>query len=119
MTLELLKFWVVKPTKTLDTNLCTNPSFESATTDWTTGGSNTIELSSTVAYRGVYSLLCTYQDNDLLASYAITLTDTDYTASMDIYIPSSYEGTQLTLTWTGYTSATVTAGLADMTIKDA
>jgi hypothetical protein len=37
---------------------------------------------------------------------------------MDIYIPSDYEGTQLTLTWTGFTSATVVSGLADMTIRD-
>jgi len=86
MTLELLKFWVVKPTKTADTNLCTNPSFETGTTGWTTGGTNTITKSETVAYRGVYSCKCTYTDNDLLASYAITLTDVDHTASMDIYI---------------------------------
>ena len=38
---------------------------------------------------------------------------------MDIYIPTAYEGTQLTLTWTGYTSGTIVTGLADMTIKDA
>jgi hypothetical protein len=118
MTLELLKFWVINPTKTQDTNLCTNPSFESGTTGWTTGGTNTIATSAVQQRRGMYSCKCTYSNNDLLASYAITLTDTDHTASMDIYIPSTYEGTQLTLTWTGYTSGTVTAGLADMTIKD-
>ena len=68
----------------------------------------------------MYSCKCTYVNNDLLASYAITLTlaDTDHVASMDIYIPSDYEGTQLTLTWTGFTSATVVSGLADMTIRD-
>jgi hypothetical protein len=118
MTLELLKFWVVKPTKTADTNLCTNPSFETGTTGWTTGGTNTITKSETVAYRGVYSCKCTYTDNDLLASYAITLTDVDHTASMDIYIPTGYTGTELTLTWTGFTSATIIAGKPNMTIKD-
>jgi hypothetical protein len=120
MTLALLKFWVINPTKTQDTNLCTNPSFESGTTGWTTGGTNTIATSAVQQRRGVYSCKCTYNNNDLLASYAITLTlaDTDHVASMDIYIPSDYEGTQLTLTWTGFTSATVVSGLADMTIKD-
>lgn len=122
MTLERLKFLVINPTKTLDTNLVLNPSFETGTTGWTTGGTNTITTSATVQRRGVYSCKCTYKNNDLLASYAITLTDTDHVASMDIYIPSTpinYEGTQLTLTWTGFTSGTVTAGLADMTIRDA
>lgn len=118
MTLELLKFWVINPTKTKDTNLCTNPSFESGTTGWTTGGTNTIATSVTEQRRGVYSCKCTYTDNDLLASYAITLTDTDHVASMDVYIPSDYEGTELTLTWTGFTSATIVAGKPDMTIRD-
>lgn len=118
MTLELLKFWVINPTKTADTNLCTNPSFESGTTGWTTGGTNTIATSVTEQRRGVYSCKCTYSNNDLLASYAITLTDTDHVASMDIYIPSDYEGTELTLTWTGFTSATIVAGKPDMTIRD-
>jgi len=118
MTLELLKFWVINPTKTADTNLCTNPSFESGTTGWTTGGTNTIATSAVQQRRGVYSCKCTYTDNDLLASYAVTLTDTDHVASMDVYIPSDYEGTELTLTWTGFTSATVAAGKPDMTIRD-
>lgn len=119
MTLELLKFWVINPTKTKDTNLCTNPSFESGTIGWTTGGTNTIATSAVQQRRGVYSCKCTYTNNDLLASYAITLkTDTDHVASMDIYIPSDYEGTELTLTWTGFTIATVVAGKPDMTIRD-
>ena len=68
---------------------------------------------------GVYSCKCTYTDNDLLASYAITITNVDHVArGIDIYVPSDYEGTELTLTWTGYTSGTVVAGLVDMTIRD-
>ena len=116
MTVTKEKFYIIKPKAT--TNLCTNPSFETGTTGWTTGGTNTIATSSVQQRRGVYSMKCTYTDNDLLASYAVTLTDTDHTASMDIYIPSDYEGTQLTLTWTGFTSGTVIDGLADMTIRD-
>ena len=109
---------VIIPETSATTNLCTNPSFETNTTGWTTGGTNTIALSSVKSRRGVYSLKCTYTDNDLLASYAITLTDTDHTAAMDIYIPSTYTGTQLTLTWTDYTGATITAGTVDMTKTD-
>ena len=116
MTVTKEKFYIIKPKAT--TNLCTNPSFEAGTTGWVTGGTNTIATSAVQQRRGVYSCKCTYTDNDLLASYAITLTDTDHVASMDIYIPSDYEGTELTLTWTGFVSGTVTAGLADMTIKD-
>jgi hypothetical protein len=116
MTVTDYKLYIVNPSAA--TNLCTNPSFETGTTGWTTGGTNTIATSAVQQRRGVYSCKCTYTDNDLLASYAITLTDTDHVASMDIYIPSTYTGTQLTLTWTGFTSGTVVAGLADMTIKD-
>ena len=116
MTITKEKFYIIKPKASV--NLCTNPSFETGTTGWATGGTNTIAKSSVQQRRGVYSCKCTYSNNDLLASYAITLTDTDHVASMDIYIPSTYTGTELTLTWTGYTSATVVAGLADMTIKD-
>lgn len=116
MTVTKEKFHIIKPKAA--TNLCTNPSFETGTTGWTTGGTNTIATSAVQQRRGVYSLKCTYTDNDLLASYSITLTDTDHVASMDIYIPSDYEGTELTLTWTGFTSGTVVAGLADMTIRD-
>jgi hypothetical protein len=116
MTVTKEKFYIIKPKASI--NLCTNPSFETGTTGWTTGGTNTIATSAVQQRRGVYSCKCTYTDNDLLASYAITLTDADHVAAMDIYIPSTYTGTQLTLTWTGFTSGTVVAGLADMTIKD-
>lgn len=109
---------IIIPESTAVTNLCTNPSFESGTTGWTKGGTNTIAQSAVQQRRGVYSLKCTYANNDVLASYAITLTDTDHVASVDVYIPSDYEGTELTLTWTGFTSATVVAGKPDMTIRD-
>ena len=116
MTITNYKIYAIKPKAT--TNLCTNPSFETGTTGWTTGGTNTIAKSAAQQRRGVYSLKCTYTDNDLLASYAIMLTDTDHVGAIDIYIPSTYTGTQLTLTWTGYTSGVVVSGLADMTIVD-
>ena len=116
MTITNYKLYVIKPKAT--TNLCTNPSFETGINGWATLGTNTIAKSTEQQRRGVYSCKCTYQDNDLLASYAITLTDTDHVGVLDIYIPSTYTGTQLTLTWTGYTSGVIVSGLADMTIVD-
>jgi hypothetical protein len=118
MTIDHYEIFIVKPKASI--NLCTNPSFETGTTGWTKGGSNMIATSAVQQRRGVYSYKCTYINDDLLASYAITLTlaDTEHVASMDIYIPSNYEGTQLTLTWTGFTNAAIVSGLADMTIRD-
>ena len=116
MTVTNYKLYAIKPKETI--NLCTNPSFETGTTGWNTLGTNTIAKSAVQQRRGVYSCKCTYTNNDLLASYAITLTDVDHVGAMDIYIPSTYTGTQLTLTWTGYTGGVVVNGLADMTIVD-
>jgi len=116
MTLTNYKLFAIRPKAT--TNLCTNPSFETGTTGYTTGGTNTIATSATVQRRGVYSCKCTFADNDLTLSYAATLTAVAYVGTIDIYIPTAYDGTELTLTWTGYTSATVTAGKPDMTIRD-
>jgi len=53
-----------------------------------------------------------------MLSYAATLTAVAYVGTMDIYIPTAYDGTELTLTWTDYVGATVTAGKPDMTIRD-
>jgi len=119
MTLERLKFWVINPTKTQDTNLCTNPSFESGTTGWTTGGTNTIATSATQQRRGVYSCKCTYHDTKTnLAAFSITLTATTHTGTIDIYIPSDYDGTSLSVGWSSFTSSTSVVGKPDMTITD-
>jgi len=116
MTVTKEKFYIIKPKASI--NLCTNPSFETGTTGWATGGTNTIAQSAVQQSHGVYSCKATYADNDLMLSYAATLTAVAYVGTMDIYIPTAYDGTELTLTWTGYTSATVTAGKPDMTIRD-
>ena len=117
MTVTKEKFYIIKPKAA--TNLCTNPSFETGTTGWTTGGTNTIARSAVQQRRGVYSCKCTYTDNDGLLSYSITLTNTAHTASVDIYIPADYDGTDLNLTFANYAGATVIAGKPDMTIRDA
>jgi len=116
MTVEIEKFYIIKPQAA--TNLCTNPSFETNTTGWATGGTNTLALSSAAQSHGVYSCKITYGNNSLYSSYSITLTAAAYVAAVDIYIPTAYDGTELTLTWTGYVGASVTAGLANMTIRD-
>ena len=111
-----LNFKIVVPQAA--TNLITNPSFETNTTGWTVGGSNTIARSAIKQRRGAYGALCTYQDNAVLASYAVTLTDTPHIVGLDVYVPSTYDGTALTLTFTGFTSATVAAGTVNLTLKD-
>jgi len=116
MTLTNYKLFAIRPKAT--TNLCTNPSFETGTTGYTTGGTNTIATSATVQRRGVYSCKCTYGNDDLTLSYAATLTAVAYVGTIDVYIPTAYDGTELTLTWTGYAGASVTAGKPDMTIRN-
>jgi len=120
MTITNYKLFAIRPKAT--TNLCTNPSFEVNTTGYTTGGGNNLARSGFpylgISRRGVYSGFLEYIDNNLLLSYAITLADTPHVASMDIYIHNNYDGTELTLTWTGFTSATVVSVKPDMTIRD-
>ena len=117
MTLTNYKLFAIKPKAA--TNLVTNPSFETVTTGWATGGTNTIARSATVARRGAYSCIATYQNTATnLASYAITLTAVAYVGSLDVYIPTAYNGTELVLTFSAYAGATVTDGDLDMTIRD-
>lgn len=101
------------------TNLVTNPSFETGTTGWVTYGTNTIAQSSEQARYGSYSLKCTYQDAASLANYGITLTAADHTCSIYVYIPSDYDGTQVTVYLTNFTGGTgLVYGNADMTKRD-
>ena len=101
------------------TNLVTNPSFETNTTGWATVGANTIAQSAEQAYIGTNSLKCTYQDDRRLPSYAITLTAAAHTLSIGLYIPSGYDGTQLSARFEAFGGATGTASVnADMTKTD-
>ena len=75
------------------TNLITNPSFETNTTGWDTGGTNVIAQSGTEAKFGAYSLKSTYKDNTILADFALTLTvSTTYHLSCWVYVPSGWDG---------------------------
>ena len=116
MTVTKEKFYIVKPKAS--ENICTNPSFEVATTGFGSGGSNTIATSTAQSRRGVKSCLCTYQDNDALLTYVQVLTATTYTFSADIYIPATYDGTDLVLSAFNFTSAAITVGRPNMAIRD-
>ena len=100
-------------------NLEPNPSFEHGTTGWATLGTNTIAQSSERSKYGTYSLKCTYQDNVNLAYDTITLTAAAHSTSFWVYIPSDYDGTQLSLIMNAFTGATGTTTVnADMTKTD-
>jgi len=86
MTLEYLNLHVVKPTKTTDTNLVTNPSFELNTTGWTVVASAASADTST-AKRGYQSLCVTCTTAVYSGVYFgnIAVTDTNtYTFSVDV-----------------------------------
>lgn len=91
-------------------NLITNPSFEEASTGWSTGGTNTIGTSNAFTKFGKSALRCTYVDANVLAQYSITLptTSTDYAFSVYVYIPSSWDGGAISLDIGNLTGATIT-----------
>ena len=118
MTVTNYKIYAIKPKAA--TNLCTNPSFEAGTTGWATGGTNTIALGGGSGPRGIYALKCTYKDNALLANYPITFTAAgNYCISMDVYIPTSYSGTQPRFYFTAFTGITnLVFGYPDLSIRN-
>ncbi len=101
------------------TNLITNPSFETNTTGWGKGGTNTIAQSTDQAKFGSNSMKCTFQNSFLLANYVITLTAAAHTLSAWIYVPSDYDGTGLRLNDANFVGATgQSGGEVDMTKTD-
>ena len=93
------------------TNLCTNPSFETATTGWTASGSNTIARSAAQQFAGGYSLLCTYQNNTTLTTLTISSglsTGTTYTITARLRVPADWNGGDIRLNAASFTSATIT-----------
>lgn len=91
-------------------NLCTNPSFELATTGWVASGTNTIARSAAQQFAGVYSLLITYGNNTTLATFTPSglSAATTYTITARIYVPADWNGGDIRLNASGFTSATVT-----------
>lgn len=117
MTVDSYKLFAIKPKAA--TNLFTNPSFELGTTDWVLTGTNTIEQSSEQQRRGAYSCKCTYQDSVVLIYNTMTLTAVKHWYSIDIYIPSDWDGGKISIGFSQFTSITGTINAdADMTITD-
>lgn len=100
------------------TNLVTNGGFETNTTGWAASGTNTIERVGGIKF-GSYILKCTYQNNTILGSYAITLTAAIHSLSIWVYVPTAYDGTAPRVRFTGFTSATGTIFTAiDLSLRD-
>lgn len=91
-----------------NTNLITNPSFETGTTGWSDSGANTIEQSSEQSNAGGYSLKCTCDDDTILANYAIELDAGTYFFYAQVFIPSTWDGGDISVSSNGFVaSATV------------
>jgi len=99
------------------TNLCTNGGFETNTTGWTTGGTNTIAASAEQFKFGAKSLKAVYADNANLADYAAIITNAEHTVSVWVYIPTAYDGAGIELRQLNYTVAT-SAVAANMALRD-
>ena len=101
-------FKVVRPEA--ETNLCTNPSFETNTTGWAATGTNSIAQSTDQSIFGNYSLLGTKGNSNTYASYTTTLPNTDstYTITCYLYVPSDWDGGNVHIDANNFTGATVT-----------
>lgn len=78
---------------TFGVNESSNGSFETDTTGWNVGGTNTLTSSTEQAVLGSRSAKATYQDNANLASHGHALLSAGtYQASIWVYVPSNYDG---------------------------
>jgi hypothetical protein len=88
---------IVVPEET--TNLISNPSFETNTTGWSGGGSNTVARSLDRCVFGSYSLKCTFVDSSILAQFTLPTISASsvYVASTWIYIDDAWTGTEISI----------------------
>lgn len=93
------------------TNICTNPSFESAVTGWAAGAGHTFAQSSAQAFKGAYSGLVTVGGAGTpLATYAVsglTASGTYYLSAW-VYVPAGWDGGNIRLEIASLTSAVAT-----------
>lgn len=101
-------YWsIIRPEAT--TNLITNPSFETNTTGWSTGGTNSIAQTSDQSLFGIYSLECTYGNSLDLATYAITFSAAGtYYFTIYAYLSSDYVGGYVSLAVSDFTGGSIT-----------
>ena len=94
-------------------------SFETDTTGYTTGGTNTIAADATQAKFGAKSCKATYQDNATLLDIALTLTAAAHSAQRRLWIPTAYDGGGISVQFANFAGATGTAAVAaDMGLRD-
>lgn len=107
MSLIYDTWFIIRPEAT--TNLVTNPSFETNTTGWATGGTNSLACSDDQQWAGNYSLEVTYGNNSVLARHAVSLaTSTTYRLTARLYVPDNWDGGNIALDINGLASATLT-----------
>lgn len=99
------------------TNLCTNGGFETNTTGWTTGGTNTLAVDTGQFKFGAKSGKATYSNNATLADYAAIITNVAHTVSCWVYIPTAYDGQGVEMRQLNYTVA-ASAVNANMGLRD-
>lgn len=75
-----------------------NAGFESGTSPWTSGGSNTLDASTDQAKFGFQSGKMTHGSSTTFYQYPVTLPEaTEYTVRVWLYIPTSWNGGQIRL----------------------
>lgn len=107
MSLIYDTWFIIRPEATV--NLCTNPSFETNTTGWATGGTNSLARSNNQQWAGNYSLEATYGNSSVLARYGATLaTSATYRITARLYVPDNWDGGNIALAINGLAGATLT-----------
>ncbi len=107
---------IIRPEAT--TNMVSNPSFETGTTGWSTGGTNTLTREADMYFEqgtppmfGAYAAKLTYQDNNALGIYTfasgILTASTQYTASCWVWLDDAWDGGPIGLNISQFTSATI------------
>ncbi len=83
-----------------------NAGFESGTSPWTTGGSNTLDASTDQAKFGFQSGKMTHGSSTTFYQYPVTLPEaTEYTVRVWLYIPASWSGVPIRLKRNGFAGA--------------
>lgn len=94
-------------------------SFETTTTGYTTGGTNTIASDAAQAKFAAKSCKATYQDSATLLDIALTLTAAAHSAQRWIWIPTAYDGGGISVQFANYAGATGTLAVAaNMALRD-
>lgn len=101
---------IVVPFSADDVNEAYNPSFETGTTGYTAGGTNTLAASTDYQWRGAYSLKCTIADSNVPWSYDHTFlnANTSYYIKVRLYVPVAYNPVSVALELSGFAGATLT-----------